>query len=147
MPTGDRDDPYRSFRFKISIDKIPVAGFSEVGGLTTETDIVEYRNGDEPTRARKLPGLRKYTNISLKRGYTKSQDLWNWRKSVLDGKTERKSGSIILMDEEGKDVLEWTFTEGWPNKWEGPAMNAKNNEVAIETMEIAIESLVLEVKG
>lgn len=141
--TGSRDDPYSSFRFKVSIDGIAVAGFSEVGGLTTETDVIEYRNGDETNTVRKLPGLRKYTNISFKRGYTKSVDLWKWRKSVADGKTERKSGSIILMDEAGNDALVWEFAAGWPTKWEGPAMNAKNNEVAIESMEIAVESLIL----
>ena len=141
--TGSRDDPYSSFRFKVSIDGIAVAGFSEVGGLTSETDVIEYRNGDETNTVRKLPGLRKYTNISFKRGYTKSADLWKWRKTVVDGKTERKSGSIVLMDEAGNDALVWEFAAAWPTKWEGPAMNAKNNEVAIESMEIAVESLIL----
>jgi phage tail-like protein len=142
--TGQRDDPYSAFNFVLQIDNVEVAGFSECSGLTTETDVVEYRNGNEETFVRKLPGLRKYTNIVLKRGYTQSRDLWNWRKTVLDGATERQGGSIVLLDEKRQPALKWTFTEGWPSKWEGPALNAKNSEVAIESLEIAVETLILE---
>ena len=144
MATGDRNDPYNAFNFLIDIEGVTVAGFSECSGLTTETDIVEYRNGDEEITVRKLPGLRKYTNIALKRGYTDSAELWNWRKKVIDGKTERKSGSITLLNEARDEALRWNFSEGWPSKWEGPTFNAKNNEVAIETLEIAVEGLVLD---
>ena len=93
---------------------------------------------------RKLPGMHKYTNVVLKRGYTTGKELWDWRKTVLDGKTERHSGSITLLNEGRQPALRWNFREGWPSKWEGPAFNAKNNEVAIETLEIAHEGLVLE---
>ena len=93
---------------------------------------------------RKLPGLTKYANIVLKRGLTRDLSLWTWRKSVVNGKTDRRSGSIVLLDESGKQVLRWRFVEGWPAKWEGPALNASANEVAIETLEIAHEGLDLE---
>jgi phage tail-like protein len=142
--TGSRSDPFSAFNFLVEIDGVTVAGFSECSGLTTETDIIEYRVGSEDITVRKLPGLKKFTNISLKRGYTNSKELWEWRKKVLDGKTERQSGSIVLLNEARQPALRWNFREGWPNKWEGPTFNAKNNEVAIETMEIAHEGLVLE---
>lgn len=142
--TGTRDDPYRAFNFLVEIDGVTVAGFSEVSGLTTETDIVEYRNGNEEITVRKLPGLRKFTNISLKRGYTQGRELWEWRKKVMDGQTERQSGAIVLLDEARETALRWNFREGWPSKWEGPSLNAKNNEVAIESLEIAVEHLELE---
>jgi phage tail-like protein len=130
MPeTGKRDDPYGAFNFLVEIDGITVAGFSECSGLTTETDPVEYRNGNEDITVRKLPGLVKYSNITLKRGFTKAKELWQWRKKVLDGKTDRKSGSIVLLDEGRKEALRCNFREGWPKKWEGPTFNAKNNEV------------------
>ena len=64
--TGDRNDPYSGFNFLIEIDGVTVAGFSECSGLSTETDEIEYRNGSEDITVRKLPGLRKYTNLSLK---------------------------------------------------------------------------------
>ncbi len=121
------------------------AGFSEVGGLATETDIIEYREGSEDITVRKLPGKRKYTNISLKRGYTPDgKDLWEWRKTVMDGKTQRKGGTITLLDEARKPALTWEFSEGWPSKWAGPAFNAKNNEIAIEELEICVEGLALQ---
>lgn len=142
--TGDRDDPYSAFNFLVEIDGVISAGFSECSGLTSETDIVEYRNGDEDITVRKLPGLKKFTNISLKRGFTQSKELWDWRKKVMDGQTERQPGAIVLLDEARQEALRWTFREGWPSKWEGPTLNAKNNEVAIETLEIAVEGLVLE---
>lgn len=145
MPeTGSRNDPYSAFNFVVEIEGVTVAGFSECSGLTTETDPIEYRNGSEDITVRKLPGLKKFTNISLKRGFTDSKELWEWRKKVMDGQTERRSGSIVLQNESREDALRWNFREGWPTKLEGPSFNAKNNEVAIETLEIAIEDLQME---
>jgi phage tail-like protein len=143
--TGSRPDPYASFNFTVEIDGVgTVAGFAEVGGLTTETSIIEYRTGAEDNTVRKLPGLKKFTNITLKRGYTTDKTLWEWRKLVLNGQTQRQSGSITLKDESGRDALRWNFRDGWPCKWEGPAFNAKSNDVAIEMMEIAVEHIELE---
>jgi phage tail-like protein len=144
MPaTGDRNDPYLAFNFIVEIDGVIVAGFAECGGLTTETDIVEYRNGDEDITVRKLPGKAKYTNITLKRGYTDSRELWEWRRQVIIGRTQRRPGTIQLLNEAREPALKWNFREGWPSKWEGPAFNAKNNDTAIESMEIAHEGLEL----
>ena len=92
--TDQRNDPLASFNFILQIDKVRV-GFAEIGGLSTETDIIEYREGNEDITVRKIPGKKKFTNLSLKRGYTpQGKELWQWRKSVLDGKTERRGGTI-----------------------------------------------------
>ncbi len=139
-----RNDPYGQFSFQIEIDGVIRGGFSEVSGLTTDTNIIEYREGQEIATPRKLPGLMKYSNIVLKRGWTKDRKLWEWRKKVIDGKTERQSGAIVLLDEARQPALRWNFVQGWPSKWEGPALNAKTSEVAIETLEIAHEGLELE---
>jgi phage tail-like protein len=144
MATGSRNDPLASFNFIVKIENMEL-GFSEIGGLSTETNIIEYREGSEEPHPRKIPGQAKFTNINLKRGYTPNgRDLWNWRKSVLDGKTQRKGGTITLLDEGRKPALVWEFREAWPSKWNGPAMNAKNNDVAIEEMEMAVEGLALQ---
>ncbi len=144
MPvTGDRRDPYSAFNFIVEIDGVIVGGFAEAGGLGTETEVIEYRNGDEDITVRKLPGKAKYPNITLKRGFTDSRELWEWRRRVIEGRTERRSGSIQLLDEARRPALTWNFREGWPAKWEGPALNAKNNDVAIENLEIAHEGLEL----
>lgn len=145
MPTGDRIDPYAAFNFTIEIDGVTAAGFNEASGLDTETDMIEYRDGDRENTVTKLPGLKKFPNIVLKRGFTKDNSLWQWRKQVMDGKTERRSGSIVLHNEAREPALRWNFVEGWPSKLQGPALNGKNNEVAIETLEIAHEGLDLEV--
>jgi phage tail-like protein len=143
MAVGQRPtDPYRGFKFKVQIDGITKAGFREVSGLDAGTDPVDYRDGDGTT-IRKLAGLQKFSNITLKRGITEDQDLWKWRSMVMDGKIKdaRKNGQIILLDDEGKEAAEWTFTDGWPTKWTGPAFNATANEVAIDTLEITHEGL------
>jgi phage tail-like protein len=124
MPDGKRNDPLGQFNFLIEIDGVVKGGFSEVSGLTTDTNIVEYREGQEQHETtRKLPGLMKYNNIVLKRGWTKDRSLWEWRRKVIDGKTERASGAIVLLDEARNEALRWNFREGWPSKWEGPALN------------------------
>jgi phage tail-like protein len=89
----------------------------------------------------------KYANINMKRGYTNNLELWEWRKKVMDGKTERRDGTITLLDEARKPALVWTFHEGWPSKWAGPAFNAKNNDIAIEELEICVEGLEIEKAG
>jgi phage tail-like protein len=143
MAGPQRDDPYKAFSFLVEIDGIARAAFSEVSGLESETAVVEYRMGGEPTTVRKLPGLTKYANIVLRRGVTKDDELWNWRKAVVDGNVDRRNGSITLLDDSHNEVVRWNFYNGWPSKWEGPALDAKANEVAIETLEIAHEGLEL----
>jgi phage tail-like protein len=106
--------------------------------------VVEYRTGGEDITNRKLPGLKKFANIVLKRGFTATDELWQWRKRVMDGETERQSGTIVLRNEARDPAIKWVFREGWPSKWEGPAFNAKTSEVAIETLEIAHEGVEME---
>jgi phage tail-like protein len=139
-----RNDPYAQFNFLIELDGLTVAGFTEVGGLDTESDVIEYRNGNDEATVRKLPGLRKYSNITLKRGYTENLELWGWRKTTEDGETERRDGVIILLDEARQPVLRWIFREGWISKYEGAALNSTTNEAAIESIEIAHEGIVME---
>jgi len=143
MATGDRLDPFAQFNFLVEIDGVTRAGFTEASGLTTEQDVIEYREGNEVARARKLPGLTKYSNITLKRGLVGDTELWTWRKTTLDGQTERRAGAIVLMDEGRQEVMRWNFADGWVCKWEGPTLNSKANEVALETLEICHEGLEL----
>ncbi len=145
MATGDRNDPYRGFNFRVEIDNTAVAAFSEASGLTFDVDPVEYREGTEKQlHVRKLTGLRKFANIALKRGFTDNKELWEWYKEVLNGTVERRDGAVVLVDEDSADVLRWNFEEGWICKWEGPAMNATSNDVAIESIEICVERVELE---
>jgi phage tail-like protein len=141
MPTT-RVDPYRGFNFLVEIDGITQAGFQEVSGLDASTDPVDYREGaDGGNAVRKLSGLNKYSPITLKRGITDSDELWKWRKTVIDGKTERKNGSIVLLNEAGQEKLRWNFSNAWPSKWTGPAFNSTGSSVAVETLELQHEEV------
>jgi phage tail-like protein len=144
MATADRKDPYRGFKFRVEIDGIQRAGFREASGLDAANDAIDYREGDDKTLTiHKLPGLKKFSAITLKRGITDDMDLWKWRKQIMDGKIKdaRKHGAIILMDDEGNDKVRWEFTDAWPSKWTGPSFNATGNDVAIDTLEIQHEGL------
>ena len=136
-----RVDPYRGFNFLVEIDGITQAGFQEVSGLDASTDAVDYREGADPNHVRKLTGLNKYSAITLKRGVTDSDELWRWRKAVIDGRAERKNGSIILLDESGAEKIRWNFANAWPSKWTGPSFNATSTAVAVETLEITHEEV------
>jgi len=144
MAAGDRKDPYKNFRFLLEIDGIAQAGFSEVTVPDSTSDVTEYREGNEPITPRKLPGLTKYGNITLKWGMTDSLEIYNWRKQVEDGKIKdaRKNVAVILWGDEGEPVGRWEFSQAWPIKYDGPDLNAKGNEVAIETLEIAHEKVI-----
>jgi phage tail-like protein len=138
-------NPYSAFNFIVEIDGQQVAGFQEVSGLDSENTPIEYREGADPMNTvRKLPGMEKYPNLTLKRGLSGSTVLWNWRKLVRDGSTAFppiKNVVIHLQNEQHQNVFQWTLTNAWCSKLTGPALNAKGNELAIETMELAYDRI------
>jgi len=137
-----RNDPFAAFNFIVEIDGIAKAGFSEVYGLAVEVEAVDYREGTDPSSVvRKLPGLRKYSNITLKRGYTPDLSLWKWMKTVLDGQAVRAGVAITLLDSQRQPAARWHVREAWPCKYEGPSLNASGNDVAVETLELCHEGL------
>jgi phage tail-like protein len=140
MAAPQHHDPFRTFSFRVELAGLTVAAFTEVSGLESEAEVIEYREGGDG-RVRKLPGLRKYANIVLKRGLTQDVELWNWHKDVLEGNESRRNGSVILLDEHGQEAVRWNFWNAWPCRWEGPNLNARSNDVAIETLELAHEGL------
>jgi len=146
MATGTRNDPYRGFNFRLEVDGLTIASFSEASGLIAEGDPVDYREGaDMVNSVRKLAGLRKYQNIVLKRGYTQNKELWAWYRNIANGDPDRRNGAIVLMDEAHKDVLRWNFRNAWLNKVEGPSFNATGNEVAMESIELVHEGVDIDV--
>ena len=140
-----RDNPYLNFNFLVDIGVGDELGFSEVEGLSGEIEVIEYREGaDRVNTARKLPGLAKYPNVTLKRGITGRTDLFEWWKSVRDGQVQRRDVTITLLDEQRQAVLRWHLRNAFPVKIEGPSLNATGNEVEIETLELAHEGLEIE---
>jgi phage tail-like protein len=135
-------DVYKGFNFLVEIDGITQAGFQECGGLDSTVALIEYREGTDLNRTRKLAGLTSFTAISLKRGITDSDELYQWHMNTVNrANPDRRNGSIVLLDETGAEKIRWNFTQAWPSKWTGPSFNATSNGVAIESLEIMHEDL------
>lgn len=144
MANDKRIDPYRTFNFRVYINNQQAGSFAEAGGLTADGDSVEYREGEDPPYVRKLIGLRKYTNITLKRGYTQNLDLWNWYLNIQNGESDRRDVSVVLLNERREEVMRWHAENAWINKIEGPEFKASANEVAMESVELVHEGLTVE---
>jgi phage tail-like protein len=121
--------------------KIIVGGFKSMSGMDSETEIIEFKQGNDMV-VRKKPGRTTYANIVLERGYTATDDLWQWRKNIEDGKIDRRAGSVIILDNDGQtEIARYNFFEGWPCKWYVPDMDADKSAMAIEKVEIAVEKI------
>jgi phage tail-like protein len=147
MPPVFRDDPYPVYNFELVVTGISDDGravrgsFAEVGGLEVDLSPIEYRNGSEDTTVRKIAGLKKFTPVTLKRGLIGDLALWNWVVAGMNGRVQRTEAAIVLLDEERREVTRWNLRRVWPSKWTGPGLNAKNNEIAMETLELCHEGL------
>ena len=144
MPT---EELYGNYNFLLEISGITgdsktiVGGFKSLSGMDSETEIVEFKQGNDKV-VRKKPGRTTYANITLERGYTATDDLWQWRKNIEDGLIDRRSGSIIVLDQDGEtEVARYNFYEGWPAKWFVPSMDSDKSAMAIEKIEIAVEKV------
>jgi phage tail-like protein len=141
--TGERVDPFRSFNFLVEIDNLAWGSFIECTGLSSTTEVIATREGGDNVTEKKLPGQTTYGDLTLKWGLTASTRLWEWRQQVILGDVNfRKNGSVVVYDlANAREVTRWNFLQAWPTKWEGPAFNAKGNEIAIDTLVLAHEGL------
>jgi phage tail-like protein len=144
---GVTEELFGAYNFLLEVtgitqdSKIVVGGFKSVSGMDSETEIVEFKQGND-TIVRKKPGRTTYANITLERGYTATDDLWEWRKNIEDGKIDRRSGSVIILDQDGAtEVARYNFYEAWPAKWYVPDMAADSSAMAIEKVELAVERI------
>ena len=160
MPTARENDPLSAFNFYLSLvnsavvsdglidlaGNYQVAGFSECTGLDATVDVFEYMEGGVNGYVHKFPTRASFGNITLKRGVIPlSDDLWSWHNDFVQGKGRRKDGLIYLLDESRKPAKVWKFKRGIPKKWVGPSLNASQSGVAIESLEIAHEGLILNI--
>jgi len=138
-----RRDPLRNFRFRLEIDGLQLAGFSDVAIGATITETIDYREGTDPPHVRKLSGLTKYGNITLKRGITDSLELFGWHQQIVQGGLDsgRKRVVIVVQDETGQDKARFVVTDAWPVKYDAGDLVAKGNEVFIELLELANEGI------
>ena len=135
-------DPYCAFQWSVEIDGVTAAHFQEVSGLSTQTEVVKFREGGLNDREHQLMGQTSFSNIVLKNGMTDNAALFNWRAQVdSPGRSgARRNGSIILLDGNSGELVRWNFIRGWACKWEGPTLTGQS-AITIETLEIAHEGL------
>jgi phage tail-like protein len=138
-------DPLASFNFMLETGGVLRAGFSEITGLNSESDVIDYRNGDEDITVRKLAGMKKFGMVTLKSGVVASpdQDMLVWRQSVENGDIQRLDVSIVLLDEQRQERVRYNLRNAWPSKWVGPDLKAGANEIAVEQLEICHEGVSL----
>lgn len=136
--------PLPNFHFKVEWGT-GTGAFTEVTGLDIETEVIEYRTGDSPDfNVRKMPGLQKYSNITLKRGiFAGDAAFWQWINTTQMHTIERRDLTISLLNEQHEPAVSWGVRNAWPMKVEGPSLKSTGNEVAIESMELAHEGLRL----
>lgn len=136
--------PIPSFSFMVDFDGIPVA-FQEVSGLDTEYDVMEYRSGNSPNfSVVKMPGLKKVSDITLKKGMFKNDTaLFDYFAAVKMNTVERKTVTISLVDENGVALFVWTLKNAFPKKVTGASLNAKTSDAAIEEIVLTHEGLTM----
>lgn len=136
--------PLPKFHFQVEWAGARI-GFTEVTGLTLETEVIEYREGNSPEYSKiKMPGLRKFGNITMKRGtFLGDNDYYKWFDTVKLNTIERRNITIVLLNEEHQPVVTWSIKNAWPVKIQSPDLKSDANETAIESLEIAHEGLTI----
>ena len=137
--------PLPKFQFSVSMGGMLGASFQEVTGLDAEAQIIEYRAGDfAQYSTAKMPGLKKYGNVTMKKGiFVNDNKFWTWFSSIQMNTIQRQTGTISLLDQTGAATMVWTLNNAWPTKITGTDLKADGNEVAVESIEIAYEYLVI----
>ena len=137
--------PLPSFYFKVSVTDVGDISCSEVSGLETEYDMIEYRAGDSPVFTKqKMPGMRKASDVTLKKGIFKDDKaMWDWINSIKLNTIKRATVTISLLDESGKPVKTWELTNAWPKKITVQGFKADGNTAAIETLILAHEGVTV----
>jgi phage tail-like protein len=160
MSTGKREDPILGYNFQVSLLDTsssfagvvvsltlsavlprPIAGFNECTGLEMSLDVQEFMEGGNNGTVLKFPTRVKPGNLTLKKGLTSNPDLWNWFYDFVSGRGRRRDGLITVQDSAHRPHTVWGFRRGLPAKYSGPQLNAAQNAVAIESIEIAHEGL------
>jgi phage tail-like protein len=140
--------PIPKFHFQVEWGGAKI-GFTEVTGLEVSTEVIEYRDGASPEYHKiKMPGMQKFTNITLKRGiFQGDNDYFNWWNTVALNTIERRDVIISLLNENHEPVVIFKVKNAWPVKVQSTDLKADGNEVAIESIEIAHEGLVMQNEG
>jgi phage tail-like protein len=140
--TGSWTDPFRAYNFKVLVDQVTEGHFTECSGLAVKVQSIPYREGGGGPVVHRLPGPVDYGEVTLRYGLTTSAQMWQWFMSAVRGKVERRSVSIVMLDDDGvTEVLRWNLDRAWVSQWRGALLDALGHEAAIESMTLVFESL------
>ena len=137
--------PLTKFHFQVEWGGSSI-GFTEASGLDVETEIIEYRQGASPEYHKiKMPGMQKFSNITLKRGtFQGDNEFYDWFKTINLNNVERRDLTLSLLNEAHEPIIVWKIRNAFPTKVQSTDLKADGNEVAIETLELAHEGLVIQ---
>ncbi|HLM03454.1 MAG TPA: phage tail protein [Pyrinomonadaceae bacterium] len=140
-PANAYVDPYRAYNFKLEIQGITEAHFTEVSNMEVKVTPIAYREAGNNQVVHYVPGQTEYGAVTLRYGLTKSRELWDWFMTGVKGKVQRKNCSIIVLDSDGAtEVLRWNLINAWAAQWRGAMLNALDQEVAIESLTLVCET-------
>lgn len=135
---AEKKDLRKIAHIHLELDDVLVDRFMEVDGIESKTEIIEVREGGEPSTSRKVVGRTSYSNIRLRKGSSIAEELWQWRKKVVEGAANiRKSGSIVFVAEDGTQLSRYKFYNAWPAGWKAGMTEDRH---FVEEMELAVES-------
>lgn len=138
--------PLPKFRFEVDLGtELKGIAFQEVSGLDVENQVIEYRNSNSPLfSTEKMPGITKYGNVTMKRGvFVNDNSFWNWHQEIKMNTVKRRTVTIRLLDENNAVTMQWTLQNAWPTKITSTDLKSDGNEVAVDTLEIAHEQLII----
>jgi phage tail-like protein len=137
------DAEFIGSQFTLEIKGVELARFQGVSGLSWETEVVELKQStpDGKVVIKKRPGQTKYPDVTFKRGLSADGSLVDWYKTVLDGKVERKDGSIVVYDLAGTEIDRWNFENAWPSKWSASDLDSSSDAIVIEEITLAVEHI------
>ena len=136
--------PVPKFHFEVKWGST-VMSFQEVSGLEVETQVIEYRAGSNKVFSTvKMPGIKKFTNVTMKKGIFKAdKKFWDWFSEIKMNTIKRVPITISLLDEDGAPTMVWTLANAWPSKITGTDLKAEGSEVAVEAIEIKHDGLTV----
>lgn len=136
--------PLPTFHFTVDLGGT-IINCSEISGLNTEVDVIEYRNGDSSIFSKqKMSGLKKYGDISIKKGLFKDdKEFYTWLNTHKGNLPLRKDVIVILKDENSAPIMTWTLINAWPKKISSPTLSSDKSEVAVESIDVVCEGVTI----
>ena len=143
MPTRRAElDPIGAYNFTVEISGINAGNFKRVSGLSAEIEVVEFQDGDD-LYVRKRPGVARFGDVTLEKGYIATDDLFNWWRAARNGQYDRRDISIVLSDNAGNEVRRWNLYGCWPRKWSTGPLEGGVSHIFCESVTFVVEDMQL----